>query len=57
MIERELSYEHYFVGTFLTSSIVNFQAMKSTLANVWHPIGGVSISDIGNERFLFRFYY
>ncbi|MBA0615063.1 hypothetical protein Godav_015256 [Gossypium davidsonii] len=49
MIERELSYEHYFVGTFLTSSIVNFQAMKSTLANVWHPIGGVSISDIGNE--------
>ncbi|MBA0702094.1 hypothetical protein Goari_022222 [Gossypium aridum] len=33
MIERELSYEHHFVGTFLTSSIVNFQAMKSTLAN------------------------
>ncbi|MBA0557761.1 hypothetical protein Golob_014807, partial [Gossypium lobatum] len=57
MIERELSYEHYYVGTFLTSSIVNFQAMKSTLANVWHPIGGVSILDIGNEQFLFQFYY
>ncbi|MBA0783036.1 hypothetical protein Gotri_000822 [Gossypium trilobum] len=31
--------------------------MRSTLANVWHPIGGVSISDLENDRFLFRFYF
>ncbi|XP_040950366.1 uncharacterized protein [Gossypium hirsutum] len=31
--------------------------MRSTLASVWHPIGGVSVSDLGKERYLFRFYY
>lgn len=29
--QREISYVHCFVGTFLTSSVVNFQAMNSTL--------------------------
>lgn len=46
-----------FFGTFLTLSGINFQAMKCTLANVWHPVGGVAISDLGNDRFLFRFFY
>ncbi|MBA0607476.1 hypothetical protein Godav_019771 [Gossypium davidsonii] len=31
--------------------------MQSTLASVWHPIGGVSISDLGREKYLFHFYY
>ncbi|MBA0688582.1 hypothetical protein Goari_006357, partial [Gossypium aridum] len=50
--ECETSYANYFQGMFLTSSVVNFQVMRSTLANVWHLIEGVSISDLGNERFL-----
>ncbi|MBA0880649.1 hypothetical protein Goshw_021986 [Gossypium schwendimanii] len=54
--ECETSYANYFLGMFLTSSVVNFQVMRSTLANVWHLIEGVSISDLGNERFLVRFY-
>lgn len=54
--DTDTSYENCFVGRFLTSSIVHFQAMRSTLANVWHPIGGVSISNLENEHFLFRFY-
>ncbi|MBA0862858.1 hypothetical protein Goshw_013770 [Gossypium schwendimanii] len=45
----ETSYANCFVGTFLTSSVVHFQTMRSTLANVRHPIGGVSISDLENE--------
>ncbi|MBA0688119.1 hypothetical protein Goari_005925 [Gossypium aridum] len=49
----ETSYANCFVGTFLTSSVVHFQTMRSTLANVRHPIGGVSISDLENGRFLF----
>lgn len=31
---------NYFVGMFLTSSVVNFLSMRATLANVWHPIAG-----------------
>ncbi|GMJ04187.1 hypothetical protein HRI_004087900 [Hibiscus trionum] len=50
------SFEHCFVGRFLTSSIINILAMKSTLANVWRPVGGIAISDIGDNRFLFRFF-
>ncbi|MBA0858815.1 hypothetical protein Goshw_000660 [Gossypium schwendimanii] len=30
--------------------------MHSIMANLWHPIGGVSISDLGEKRFRFRFY-
>ncbi|GMI86308.1 hypothetical protein HRI_002300100 [Hibiscus trionum] len=50
-------YEFCFVGSFLTTSVVNFQSMRSTLSNVWHPTGGISISDIGDGRFLFRLYH
>ncbi|GMI88724.1 hypothetical protein HRI_002541700 [Hibiscus trionum] len=51
------SFKNCFVGSFLTSSVINFQSMRSTLANVWHPIGGISISELGDGRFLFRLYY
>nr|KJB47906.1 hypothetical protein B456_008G047000 [Gossypium raimondii] len=27
------------------------------LANVWHPIGGISISDLNKDIFLFRLYH
>ncbi|KAJ8764601.1 hypothetical protein K2173_006473 [Erythroxylum novogranatense] len=30
--------------------------MKSVLADLWHPLGGVTISDLGAKRYLFRFY-
>ncbi|KAH1074491.1 hypothetical protein J1N35_026819 [Gossypium stocksii] len=38
------------VGCFLTASIIHFQAMKSTMANLWHPIQGVQIRDLGEMR-------
>ncbi|MBA0839203.1 hypothetical protein Goarm_004959, partial [Gossypium armourianum] len=57
VFEREIPYVNYYVGTFLTSSVVNFQVIKSTLVNVWRPIGGDSVSDLGHERFLFHFYF
>ncbi|MBA0729272.1 hypothetical protein Golax_000060 [Gossypium laxum] len=31
------------VGSFLTTSVIQFQAMKSTLTNLWHPHGGMTI--------------
>ncbi|MBA0851004.1 hypothetical protein Goshw_011303, partial [Gossypium schwendimanii] len=37
------------VGCFLTASIIHFPAMKSTMANLWHPIKGVQIRDLGGK--------
>lgn len=44
------------VGCFLTGTTVNFQSMKIVLANLWHPLGGATITEIGDKRFLFQFY-
>ncbi|MFQ6670291.1 hypothetical protein Gotur_035276 [Gossypium turneri] len=38
------------VGCFLTVSIVHFPAMRNTMANVWHPVKGVQIRDLGEKR-------
>ncbi|KAK5793209.1 hypothetical protein PVK06_034347 [Gossypium arboreum] len=45
------------VGCFLTASVIHFPAMKSTMANLWHPVQGVQIRDLGDKRFLFQFYH
>ncbi|KAJ8749528.1 hypothetical protein K2173_025723 [Erythroxylum novogranatense] len=44
------------VGMFLTYNRINFVSMKETLADLWHPLAGISISDLGAKRILFRFY-
>ncbi|KAG8478077.1 hypothetical protein CXB51_027372 [Gossypium anomalum] len=51
------SLENCLVGTFLTSSVINFSSMRATLANVWHPIGRIMISDLFDGRFLYRLFY
>ncbi|KAK6143873.1 hypothetical protein DH2020_024221 [Rehmannia glutinosa] len=45
------------VGRFLSDRIVNFQAMKNTLASIWRPVKGVSIKDLGPNLFLFQFFH
>ncbi|MBA0742166.1 hypothetical protein Gogos_015250 [Gossypium gossypioides] len=45
------------VGCFLTASIIHFPTMKSTMANLWHPVRGVQIRDLGEKRFLFQFFH
>ncbi|KAG8480901.1 hypothetical protein CXB51_025467 [Gossypium anomalum] len=30
------------VDNFLTATVIQFQAMKTTLANRWHPHGGIA---------------
>lgn len=35
------------VGNFLTASVVQFQAMRTTLANLWHSLGRVTITNLG----------
>ncbi|MBA0609260.1 hypothetical protein Godav_021341, partial [Gossypium davidsonii] len=45
------------VGRVLTDSVVHFPSTRNTLADLWHPLGRVTIIDIGEKRSLFRFYY
>ncbi|MFQ6666479.1 hypothetical protein Gotur_032805, partial [Gossypium turneri] len=45
------------VGCFLTASTIHFSAMKSTMANLWHPVRGVQIRNLGGKRYLFQFFH
>lgn len=45
------------VGCFLTASVIHYPAMRSTLANLWHSVKVIEILDIGEKRFLFRFFH
>ncbi|MBA0754765.1 hypothetical protein Gogos_021980 [Gossypium gossypioides] len=44
------------VRRVLTDSIVNFPSLKNTLADLWHPLRGVSIIEIEEKHILFQFY-
>ncbi|MBA0704523.1 hypothetical protein Golax_016775 [Gossypium laxum] len=35
------------VGSCLTDSVVHFSSLRNTMANLWHPIGGSAITDLG----------
>ncbi|MBA0785241.1 hypothetical protein Gotri_026827 [Gossypium trilobum] len=50
-------YDLCLVGCALTASVVNFLAMKNTMANLWHPLGGIQIFELGEKRYMFRFFY
>lgn len=57
VVVGEDSVQNYFVGSFLTSSVIYFPSMRATLANVWHSIGGITIINLTDRRYLFRLYY
>lgn len=44
------------VGRLLTEKNINVRAMKSKLADVWKPVAGINIKEIGQEVFLFQFF-
>ncbi|MBA0707658.1 hypothetical protein Golax_019687, partial [Gossypium laxum] len=49
-------FEFCLVSCFLTTSVIHFEAMRTTMANLWHPIWGITISDLCEKWFLFYFY-
>ncbi|MBA0817421.1 hypothetical protein Gohar_021930 [Gossypium harknessii] len=55
-ISADIEYGLCLVGRVLTDSIVNFPSLKNTLADLWHPLRGVSIMEIEDKRILFRYY-
>ncbi|MBA0579790.1 hypothetical protein Gorai_022036 [Gossypium raimondii] len=54
--EGEPFLELCLVGCFLTATTINFQSMRTVMANLWHPLGGISITEVGEKRFVFQFY-
>ncbi|MBA0876748.1 hypothetical protein Goshw_000579 [Gossypium schwendimanii] len=45
------------VGRCLTDNIVHFPSLRNTMADLWHPIRGICISDLGERHFLFQFFH
>ncbi|MBA0641826.1 hypothetical protein Goklo_026324 [Gossypium klotzschianum] len=35
----EVILDFYVVGSFLIASVIQFLAMRTTLVNLWHPLG------------------
>ncbi|MBA0591183.1 hypothetical protein Gorai_019868 [Gossypium raimondii] len=51
------SISHFFlVGRCLTNSVVHFPSLRNTMADIWHHIGGICITDLGEKRYLFQFF-
>ncbi|KAH1114074.1 hypothetical protein J1N35_007452 [Gossypium stocksii] len=42
--------EFQVVGCFLTANVIHFSTMRSTMANLWHPVYGVQIQNLGTKR-------
>ncbi|KAK5817476.1 hypothetical protein PVK06_022400 [Gossypium arboreum] len=49
-------YDLCLVGRVLTDSVVNFPSLKNTLADLWHLLRGVAISELEGKQILFKFY-
>ncbi|KAK5833256.1 hypothetical protein PVK06_017076 [Gossypium arboreum] len=49
-------YNFCLVGWYLTASVVHFPAMRNMMANLWHPLDGMQISNLGEKCFLFKFF-
>ncbi|KAA3482176.1 nucleolin-like [Gossypium australe] len=45
------------VGRCLTDSVVHFPSLRNTTADLWHPIGGIYITDLGEKMYLFQFFH
>lgn len=45
------------VGRLLSDRNINFNAMKNRLADLWRPVKGVLIREIGDQKFIFQFFH
>lgn len=53
----EINAELCLVGRFLVEGVVDFQAMKQTMAALWRPGKGVFIKEVDINLYLFQFYH
>lgn len=45
------------VGRFLQTKPIHFQSMQNRMAEIWRPVKGVFIKEIGDQRYLFQFFH
>lgn len=55
IIDRDLQFS--LVGTCLTDSVAHFSSLRNTLVDLWHPIGGICITDLGEKCYMFKFFH
>lgn len=53
----KFDFRHCLVCRFLTDKVINFPAMKNTMASLWRPGKGVCIKDLSPTLFLFQFFH
>ncbi|MBA0765731.1 hypothetical protein Gotri_014884 [Gossypium trilobum] len=54
-MERDIKFS--LVETCLTNSVLHFSSFRNTIADLWHPIGGITITNIGEKRYSFKFFH
>ncbi|MFQ6655135.1 hypothetical protein Gotur_025827 [Gossypium turneri] len=54
--EESFIFQFCLVGRCLTDSVVHFSSLRNTMADLWHPIGGICITEAGEKRYLFQFF-
>ncbi|MBA0724288.1 hypothetical protein Golax_020988, partial [Gossypium laxum] len=42
-------YQFCLVGRCLTDNVVHFPSLRNTMADLWHPIGGICIMELGEK--------
>lgn len=53
----EWNYQYCLVGSCLTDSVVHFPSLRNIIDDLWHSIGGICISGLGDKRYLFQFFH
>lgn len=55
--DGKVDFRYCLVGRFLTDKVINFPAMKNTMAALWHPGKGICIKDLSPTLFIFQFFH
>ena len=53
----ENTFELSLIGRFLTDHSINFNFMRDRLSYLWRPGKGVCISELANQRYIFKFFH
>ncbi|MBA0552436.1 hypothetical protein Golob_023245, partial [Gossypium lobatum] len=46
---KTFDYQFCLVGHCLTNNVVHFSSLRNTMADLWHPIGGICITELGEK--------
>ncbi|MBA0812382.1 hypothetical protein Gohar_026353 [Gossypium harknessii] len=47
------NYQFSLIRRCLTDSVVHFPSLRNTIVDLWHPIWGICISNLGEKRLFF----